>query len=139
MGRPKSLKIIGQKGILVTDRKVWPKKNNARSLTTSAHLSDRSARFELQLPSDGLSNRKAWPKVLLSTPTPRLQPGFTETLLTALLRLARLGPTGAVRPGTPARKEPGDKRRKQARVHKSNHGTRDHTLYTCRNSTLQPP
>ena len=32
-----------------------------------------------------------------------------------------------------------DEWRKQARAHKSNHDTRDHTLYTRRNSTLQLP
>ena len=52
---------------------------------TSAHLSDQSTRFGLQPPPDSLSDRKAWPKVLLSTPTPTLRPEFTETLLTALL------------------------------------------------------
>ena len=62
MGRPKSLKTTGQKGGPVTDQKVWAKKNSARSSTTSAHLSDRSARFGLQPPPDGLSNWKAWPK-----------------------------------------------------------------------------
>ena len=78
-------------------------------------------------------------QALLPTLTPRLQLECAETLLTALLRLARPEPTGTIRPGTPARKESGDERRKQARAHKSNHDTRDHTLYTCRNSTLQPP
>ena len=138
-GPAQGSRTTGRKGGPVTDRKVWPKRNSARSSTTSAHVPDQSARFGLQPPPDGLSDRKVWPKVLLSTPTPRLRPGFTETLLTALLRLVRPEPTGAIRPGTPTRKGPWDKRRKQAKTHKSNHGTRDHTLYACRNSTLQPP
>ena len=61
MGRPKSLK-TGQKGGPVTDQKVGPKRNSARSSTTSAHLFDQSARFGLQPPSDDLSDQKAWPK-----------------------------------------------------------------------------
>ena len=40
----------------VTDWKVWMKRNDARSSTTSAHLFDRSARFRLQPPPDGLSD-----------------------------------------------------------------------------------
>ena len=47
--------------------------------------------------------------------------------------------TGTNQPGTPARKGPGNERRKQGRAHKSNHDTRDRTLYAYRNSTLQPP
>ena len=62
MGRPKSLKQQAEKGGPVTDRKVWPKRNSPRSSTTLAHRSDRSARFGLQQPRDGLSDRKAWPK-----------------------------------------------------------------------------
>ena len=138
-GPAQESKTTSQKGGPVTDWKVWPKKNNAHSLTTSAHLSDRSTRFGLQPHPDGLSDRKAWPKTLLPTPTPRLRPGFAETLLTALLQLVQPEPTRAIRPGTSARKRPGDKRRKQVRAHKSNHDTRDHTLYTCTNNTLQPP
>ena len=42
--------------------------------------------LRLQSPSDGLSDRKAWPKTLLPTPTPRLRLGIVGTLLTALLR-----------------------------------------------------
>ena len=61
-GPAQGSKTTGQKSGPVTDRKVWPKGNNARSSTTSAHLSDRSARFGLQPPPDGLSDRKAWPK-----------------------------------------------------------------------------
>ena len=48
-------------------------------------------------------------QALLPTLTPHLRPGFAETLLTALLRLAQPEPTGAIRPGTPAQKGPGDK------------------------------
>ena len=44
---PKSLKTIGQRGGPATDRKARPKKSNVLSLATSAHLSDRSARFGL--------------------------------------------------------------------------------------------
>ena len=40
-------KTIGRKGGPVTDRKVCPKRNSARSSTTLAHFSDRSARFGL--------------------------------------------------------------------------------------------
>ena len=78
-------------------------------------------------------------KTLLPTLTPRLRPGYVKTLLTALLRLAQPEPTGTNRPGTPAQKGPGNERRKQSKAHKSNHDTRDRTLYTCRNNTLQPP
>ena len=106
-GPTQESKTTGRKGGPVTDRKVWTKRNGARSSTTLAHLSDRSACFRLQPPSDSLSDRKAWPKALLPTPTPHRRPGGTETLLTALLRLARSEPTGAIRPGTLARKEPG--------------------------------
>ena len=111
-GLAQGSRTTGRKGGPVTDRKVWSKRNNARSLTTSAHLSDRSARFGLQPPPDGLSDRKAWPKILLPTPTPRLRPGFAETLLAALLRPAQPEPTRAIRPGTPAQKEPEGVRRK---------------------------
>ena len=90
-----------------TDRKVWPKKSNARSSTTSAHLSDRSARFGLQPPSDGLSNRKACPEQSSGSDPASLRPGYVRTLLAALLRPAQPKPTRAIRPGTPARKEPG--------------------------------
>ena len=38
------------------------------------------------------------------------------SLLTALLRLAWPGPTGAIRPGTPARKEPGANEKGSAQV-----------------------
>ena len=87
-------------------------------------------------PPDGLSDRKAWPKHYF-----RLRPhiadrGYAKTLLTALLRLAQPEPTGTNRPGTPARKGPGNERRKQGKAHKSNHDTRDRTLYTYRNITL---
>ena len=78
-------------------------------------------------------------KELLPTPTPRLRPGNAEALLTALLRLAQPEPTGTNRPRTPARKGPGNERRKQDKALKSNYDTRDRTLYTCRYSTLQPP
>ena len=47
------------------------------------------------LRSEGLT------QALLPTPTPRLRPGFTETLLTALLRLARPEPTGPSDRGRP--------------------------------------
>ena len=67
--RPKSLNTIGQKDGLVADQKVWTKRSGARSSTPSAHHSDRSTRFGLQMPSDALFDRKAWPKVLLPTPT----------------------------------------------------------------------
>ena len=61
-GLAQESKTTGRKGGPVTDRKVWPKRNSARSSTTSAHLSDQSACFGLQPPLDGLSDRKAWPK-----------------------------------------------------------------------------
>ena len=44
-GLAQESKTIGQKGSHVTDRKVWPKRNNAHSSAASAHLSDRSVRF----------------------------------------------------------------------------------------------
>ena len=49
-------------------------RTNARSTTSSAHLSDRSARLGRRPPPGRLSDRKAWPKTLLPTPTPRFRP-----------------------------------------------------------------
>ena len=67
----------------------------------------------------------------LPTLTLRLQPGYAKTLIAALLRLAELEPTRTNRSGTPAQKGSDNGWRKQGKVHKSNHDTRDHTLYTC--------
>ena len=62
--------------------------------------------------------------------------GPVVSLRTALLRLARPGPTGAIRPGTPARKGPGANGEGSAQVKPR---YRDHTLYACGNSAPQPP
>ena len=46
-GPAQESKTTGQKGGPVTNQKVWLRRNNAFSSTTSAHLSDRSAHFGL--------------------------------------------------------------------------------------------
>ena len=49
---------------------------------------------------------------------------------------SRLGPTDR---GRPPGKDQGTNEEEQGEAHKSNHDTRDRTLYTYRNSTLQLP
>ena len=74
MGRPERSKKQRAGG---TDRSPTGRsteRTNARSTTSSAHLSDRSTRLGRRSPPGGLPDRKAWPKTLLPTPTPRLRP-----------------------------------------------------------------
>ena len=121
MGRPEKSKKQRARG---TDRSPTGRsteRTNARSTTSSAHLSDRSARFGHQPPPGGLSDRKAWPKTLLPTPTPRLRSG------TRSKPAYRSSPTGAARadwshPTGDARSEGtrGERRRQRT---KSNHDT----------------
>ena len=133
-----STKMTGQRGDRIFDQEAWPKRNNVR-FPILAHLSDWSTRFGLQ-PTFGRSLLpEGLAKALPPTPTHVSDRGCAKPLLMALLRLARSEPTGTNRPGTPARKILGNERRKQGRAHKSNLNTGDHTLYTYRNSTLQPP
>ena len=73
MSRLKSLKHNGPEGQSDRRPEGLPKGTNTCSSTSSAHLSDRSTRFGRQPPPGGLSDRKAWPKTLLPTPTPRLR------------------------------------------------------------------
>ena len=128
MGRPKSLKHNGPEGQSGRWPEGLPKRTSARSSTSSAHLSDRSTRFRHQPSPSSLSNRKAWPKTLLPTPTP--WPGLVGTLLTALLRPAHSEPTGAIRPGAPHSEGTGRHAEKgKARLTSQNHYTRDHTLH----------
>ena len=91
MGRPKSLKHNGPEGQSGRRPEGLPERTSARSSASSAHLSDRSTRFRHQPPPGGLSDRKAWPKTLLPTPTPRLRPG------TRRKPACRSSPTGSAR------------------------------------------
>ena len=75
MNRPKSLKNNGPEGQPGRRPEGLPKRTSARSSTSSAHLSNWSTRFRHQPPPSGLSDQKAWPKMLLPTPTPRLRLG----------------------------------------------------------------
>ena len=75
MGRPENIKHNGPEGQSGCRSEGLPKGTNTCSLTSSAHLSDQSTRFERQPPPGGLSDRKTWPKMLLPTSTPRLRPG----------------------------------------------------------------
>ena len=98
------------------------KRTNARSTTSSAHLSDRSARLGRRPPPGGLSDRKAWPKTLLPTPTPRLRP---ETRRKPAYRSS---PTGTAstdwsHPTGDSRSEGTRGKRRKQRT-KSKHGTR---------------
>ena len=45
-GSTQEYEATGRKGGPVTDRKVWPKRSSARLSAASAHLSDRSVRFD---------------------------------------------------------------------------------------------
>ena len=87
LGRPKYL-TTGRKSGPVSDRKARPRRGR-RSLPTPTHFSDRKAR-----PRRG---RRSLP-----TPTRFSDRGYTEPLLTALLRPARSEPTGK-RPNRDAR------------------------------------
>ena len=108
MGWPRSLKLNGPEGQSGHRPEGLPKRTSARSSTSSAHLFDRSTRFGHQPPPSGLSDRKGLAQNAASYFDPTSPIGDpVGSLLTALLRLARPGPTGAIRPGTPARKGPG--------------------------------
>ena len=74
MGRPEKSKKQRAGGTDRSPTRRSTEKTNARSTTSSAHLSDRSARLGRWPPPGGLPDRKAWPKTLLPTPTPRLRP-----------------------------------------------------------------
>jgi len=89
-------------------------------------------------PPDDLSDRKAWQSTTSDSDSDPTSPTGTHKN-PALLRLGQPELTGTNRQGTPTQKGPRNERRKQGKAHKSNHDTRDHTLYTYRNSTLQPP
>ena len=138
-GLAQESKTTGRKGGPVTDRKVWTKRNSTRSSTTSAHLSNRTARFRLQPPPDGLSNRKAGPKCYF-----RLRPRVSDRgsqkpcspLFSNWRDQDRLGPSDQECPL--GRNHATNGKSKPGRI-ESNHDTRDHTLHACRNSTLQLP
>ena len=102
MGQPKSLKHNEPEGQSNRQPEGLPKRTSARSSTSLAHLSNRSTRFGHQPLSDGLSNQKAWPKMLLPTSTPRLRPGTRRKLacrssLTGTARADWGHPTGDAR------------------------------------------
>ena len=122
MGQPKSLENNGPRGQSGRRPGGLPERANARSSTSSAHLFDRSARFGHRPPPGGPSDRKAWPKMLVPTPTLRLRPG------TRRKPAYRSSPTGVARadwshPIGDARSEGtrGEWRRQRT---KSNHDTR---------------
>ena len=121
MGRPKSLENNGPGG--QSDRRPGglPERANTRSSTSSAHLSNRSTRFGHQLPPSGLSYQKAWPKMLLPTPTPRLRPG------TRRKPAYRSSPTGAARAdwshSTGDARSEGTRGERRRQRTKSNHDT----------------
>ena len=90
-------------------------------------------------PSDGLSYRKAWPKHYLRLRPTSLTgdvPNPCSWLFSDWHDQSRLGPTDRERPLGRDQETYGEK---QGNAHKSNHNTRDRTLYTCKNNTLQPP
>ena len=111
MGRPKSLRNNGPGGQSGRRPGGLSKRTSARSSTSPAHLSDRNIRFGHQPPPGGLSDQKGLVQNAASYFDPASPTGDpVGSLLTTLLRLARLGPTRAIRPGTPARKGPGANR-----------------------------
>ena len=122
MGRPEKSKKQRAGG---TDRSPTGRsteRTNVCSTTSSAHLSDRSARLGRRPPPGGLSDRKAWPKTLLPTLTPRLRP---ETRRKPAYRSS---PTGTVstdwsHPTGDSRSEGTRGERRKQRI-KSKHGTR---------------
>ena len=71
-------------------------------LPTLARLSDRSARFDLQLAFGRPLRPEGLAKTQLPTPTRFSDRENAKPLLTTPLRLAQSGPTGTNRPGTPA-------------------------------------
>ena len=115
MGWPKKLKHSRPKGKPSRRPEVLPVRTGTCSSASSAHLSDRSTRFRHQPCPSSLSNRKAWPKMLLPALTPRLRPhdrGSREaysSLFSDRRTKGRLEPSDR---GLPVRKEPEDVRRK---------------------------
>ena len=92
LGRPR-YPIIGQKGDLVSDRKAWPRRVDARFRLRPASPTRRLGQGGTTLASD----RKACPRkgrCSLSTSTRFSDREYTEPLLTALLRPARSELTG---------------------------------------------
>ena len=103
-----------------------------RPLLTSARLSDRKHSLQSLAPlwKASLTGRPG--QTLLSTPTRVSDRGCTKPLLTTLLQLTQSEPIGTNRPGMPARKGPGNGRRKVRQGTQVNRNTRDRTLCTCR-------
>ena len=138
MDRPKSLKHNGPEGQSGHQPEGLPKRTSARSSTSSAHLSDRSTRFGHQPPPIGLSDRKAWPKMLLPPPTPRLRLGTCRD------PTHRSSPTGALRAdwshptgGAPFGRNQMTCEERQGKAHKSKPLYQG--PYPTWNSTLQSP
>ena len=138
MGQPKSLKQQA-KGAVQS-----PTGRTGRRGTTPAHRLLRPTSPTGALASNSSRLRTA---SSIGRPGPNTTSDSDPTSSTGVRRnpAHRSSPTSATRavwghPTGDARSEGArDKWRKQARARKSNHDTRDHTLYTCRNSTLQPP
>ena len=82
------------------------------------------------LPPDGLIDRKAWPKAPLLTLTPHSLTGDTPSPCSLLFSnghdQSRLGSTDR---GCPLDRDQETCGENQGEAHKSNHGTRDHTLH----------
>ena len=140
MGRPTSLKHNGPEGQSGRRPKGLPKRTSTRSSISSAHLSDRSTRFRHQPSSSSLSNRKACPKTLLPTLTPRLRPrdqGSWEPcspLFSDRRTQSRLEPFDR---GCPFGRNPKTCGERQGKAHKSKPLYQG--PYPAWNSTLQPP
>ena len=89
-----------------------------------------------------VTDRKDWPRrnsARLSTLAHLSDRGMQRPcslLFSDWRNQSRLGPTDWARP---SRRNQGTSGEKQGKAHKSNYDTRECTLYTCRNSTLQPP
>ena len=120
----------------VTDRKDYPKEQAlARQILRPASptraLASGTSRLRAVSPIERPSPKHCF--LLRARVSDR---GSIGSLLAALLRLARLRPTGAIRPGRQLGRNQG---RTEKAAHKSNHDTRDHTLYACGNSAPQPP
>ena len=121
MGQPKKSTKQQARGIDRSLTRGSTERTNARSTTSSAHLSDRSARLGRRPPPGELSDRKAWPKTLLPTPIPCLRPE------THRKPACRSSPTGTARndwghPTGDARSE-GTRGKWRRQCTKSNHDT----------------
>ena len=91
-------------------------------------------------PPDGLFDRKAWPKTPLLTSTSHSPTGDTPSPCSPLFSNWRdQSQLGSIDRGRPLGMDQETCREMRGEAHKSNHDTRDHTLYTCRNNTLQLP